>query len=551
MIQDFINKQFFSLFVFTLIFGLLLYGTIGFDFIDEICATLLFILFGYSLFKSQECLINKAFLTTIGVFLFYLCYSLCINSNTKAAIITDFIIQFKPYLALFCVYSLRPHFSTNQKKILRIICVFFWLILLILACIEIFKPHTLSNVMAHATYFAAGVIATSLCFLYTGDFSMKDRILFIIMLSIGLISGRSKFYGFFTLSVMVIIYFSNINHFKLNIKTIILLIITLILILVVSWKKVSFYFIEGITGEAETDTIARFVLYTTSIQILIDYFPFGCGFGSFATYASGLYYSHIYNQYGIENVWGISKSFYSFIADTYYPSLAQFGFVGIMLYITFWIYVFKKALIFFQHTKQAKLMIIVLLLICFFGIEGTSDSTITTHRGLFMMMMIGFKIMKILQLNKYFYQKGGAETVFFNTISTLENRGHQVIPFALKNKKNKFSEYESYFVDYPELSESNIWTKITNTPSFIYNRQAAKQLERLILDKKPDIAHIHLLFNSLSVSILPVLQKYRIPTVMTVHDYRLICPAYTLTNGKGKICELCKDRHFIHCKLNR
>ena len=227
MIQDFINKQFFSLFVFTLIFGLLLYGTIGFDFIDEICATLLFILFGYSLFKSQEWLINKAFLTTIGVFLFYLCYSLCINSNTKAAIITDFIIQFKPYLALFCVYSLRPHFSTNQKKILRIICVFFWLILLILACIEIFKPHTLSNVMAHATYFAAGVIATSLCFLYTGDFSMKDRILFIIMLSIGLISGRSKFYGFFTLSVMVIIYFSNINHFKLNIKTIILLIISL------------------------------------------------------------------------------------------------------------------------------------------------------------------------------------------------------------------------------------------------------------------------------------------------------------------------------------
>ena len=362
MIQDFINKQFFSLFVFTLIFGLLLYGTIGFDFIDEICATLLFILFGYSLFKSQEWLINKAFLTTIGVFLFYLCYSLCINSNTKAAIITDFIIQFKPYLALFCVYSLRPHFSTNQKKILRIICVFFWLILLILACIEIFKPHTLSNVMAHATYFAAGVIATSLCFLYTGDFSMKDRILFIIMLSIGLISGRSKFYGFFTLSVMVIIYFSNINHFKLNIKTIILLIIT------------------------------RFVLYTTSIQILIDYFPFGCGFGSFATYASGLYYSHIYNQYGIENVWGISKSFYSFIADTYYPSLAQFGFVGIMLYITFWIYVFKKALIFFQHTKQAKLMIIVLLLICFFGIEGTSDSTITTHRGLFMMMMIGLML---------------------------------------------------------------------------------------------------------------------------------------------------------------
>ena len=116
MIQDFINKQFFSLFVFTLIFGLLLYGTIGFDFIDEICATLLFILFGYSLFKSQEWLINKAFLTTIGVFLFYLCYSLCINSNTKAAIITDFIIQFKPYLASF--------FNKSKENTKNNLCIF-------------------------------------------------------------------------------------------------------------------------------------------------------------------------------------------------------------------------------------------------------------------------------------------------------------------------------------------------------------------------------------------------------------------------------------------
>ena len=173
MIQDFINKQFFSLFVFTLIFGLLLYGTIGFDFIDEICATLLFILFGYSLFKSQEWLINKAFLTTIGVFLFYLCYSLCINSNTKAAIITDFIIQFKPYLALFCVYSLRPHFSTNQKKILRIICVFFWLILLILACIEIFKPHTLSNVMARDLFCGRSHSYISLFSLYRRFFNER------------------------------------------------------------------------------------------------------------------------------------------------------------------------------------------------------------------------------------------------------------------------------------------------------------------------------------------------------------------------------------------
>ena len=389
MLQDFINKHFFSLFLFTLIFGLLLYGTIGFDFIDEICAALLLVLFGYALFKSPEWPINKAFLIVIGVFLFYLCYSICIDSNTKAAIITDFIIQFKPYLALFCVYSLQPNFSANQKKVLRMICIFFWCILFLLAGIEMVKPHTLEAVMGHNTYFAAGVIAVSLCYLYTSEFSTKNKIIFILMLSIGLISGRSKFYGFFALSVMAIIFSPYIQYFKLNFKTILVILITLALVMFVAWKKISFYFVEGIVGDAEEDSIARFVLYSKSILILKDYFPFGSGFGSYATYASGLYYSDIYSQYGIDNVWGISKKFYSFIADTYYPSLAQFGITGVLLYITFWIYIIKKAFHFFKKTLQAKLMIIVILLVCFFAIEGTTDSTITTHRGLFMMMLLG------------------------------------------------------------------------------------------------------------------------------------------------------------------
>lgn len=160
--------------------------------------------------------------------------------------------------------------------------------------------------------------------------------------------------------------------------------------------------------------------------------------------------------------------------------------------------------------------------------------------------------MKILQINKYFYQKGGAETVFFNTISLLKEKGHEVIPFAMKHKKNVQSEYERFFVDYPELSESGLFTKIKNIPSFLYNRHAAKQLEKLILEENPDVAHIHLMFNSLSVSILPVLKKYNIPVVMTAHDYRLVCPAYAITDGKGNVCERCfAGRSYWHCVINK
>ena len=160
--------------------------------------------------------------------------------------------------------------------------------------------------------------------------------------------------------------------------------------------------------------------------------------------------------------------------------------------------------------------------------------------------------MKILQIDKYYYIKGGAETVFFNTINLLEEKGHTAIPFCLKSTKNRQSTYEKYFVDYPELSESSTLTKIKKMPAFFYNKESARKLEELILQEKPDIAHIHLLFNGISVSILPILRKHKIPIVMTAHDHRLICPAYAFTNGKQEICEICKEnKQYWRCITNK
>ena len=133
-----------------------------------------------------------------------------------------------------------------------------------------------------------------------------------------------------------------------------------------------------------------FVLYKTSFEIIRDYFPFGSGLGSFATHASRICYSPIYTEYGINNVWGLSKSFDSFIADTYYPSLAQFGITGVLLYISFWLYAIKKAFQSFKKTGQTHLIIIVLLICGFLFIENVADATFTSNRGFFMMLLLGF-----------------------------------------------------------------------------------------------------------------------------------------------------------------
>ena len=120
--QDFIDRQFFNLTIFTLIFGVMFYDIIsflGFRFVDEICAVLLLLLFGYKVIHTKTWEFNKLFLTVLGIFMFYLIYSIVIHANTKGAILTDFVIQIKPYLAFFCVYAIHPKLTENQRKIIR------------------------------------------------------------------------------------------------------------------------------------------------------------------------------------------------------------------------------------------------------------------------------------------------------------------------------------------------------------------------------------------------------------------------------------------------
>lgn len=389
-LQEFINNTFFYYFLFALVFGLLLYGTLGFDGMDEICALLLLIFFGYVIFRTSDWYVDKSFLVTIGIFLFYLFYSLYIGSNTKKAILSDFIIQFKPYLSFFAVYYLKPAFSNNQKSVLRIICFIFWSVLLMLGILSLFRPMIIEDLMFHVAFFAACVIALSLIYYYCGGDTKKDKLIFILMLSVGLFSTRSKFYGFYMLSILLMLFSSHIKDLKINIKTISIALIILGAILLVGWQKLDLYFaISGDAEEVETGLLARMMLYTTSLEVLTDYFPFGSGFASFASYSSGVYYSPLYAKYGIDKIWGMNSSDYSYIADTYYPCLAQFGVVGILLFGGFFFFIIRKAFRIFKKTQKPKNLVISLLIIGYFLIESIADATFTGHRGLFMMMILG------------------------------------------------------------------------------------------------------------------------------------------------------------------
>lgn len=159
--------------------------------------------------------------------------------------------------------------------------------------------------------------------------------------------------------------------------------------------------------------------------------------------------------------------------------------------------------------------------------------------------------MKVLQINKYYYLKGGADAVLFNTIKLLEEHGHQVIPFCTIRNQNRYSPYSHYFVNAPEIRDiKGILGKIESIPKFFWNKGAASKLESLIIEEKPDIAHLHNIFNAHSLAILPILKKYKIPVVITLHDARFLCPS-SLFQLRGDLCKNCRSSLYLNCALHK
>ncbi|MCD7978220.1 MAG: O-antigen ligase domain-containing protein [Tannerellaceae bacterium] len=389
MTQEFINKYFYYFFIFTFIFSVLLYNVIGFKSADELCGLALLGIFIAYVFQTKNWEFDKLFFITILIFLFYTAYSFYIKSNSAFGIITDLIIQMKSYLAFFAVYQMKPTFSDSQKLLLRQICITIWILLLPIGIYGIVDFSILKTVMEHATNYAASIVCLSLIYLYCSKFTLKEKLFFLLMLSAGLASGRSKFYGFFALAASFVLYFDNINKIKINFKTVLISLITVGVVFFVARDKLQLYFVQPITGEIDRNLLARFVLYATSLEIFVDYFPFGSGLASFATHASGVYYSDIYIKYGIDSVWGLTPKAAYFVADTYYPSLAQFGVIGVILYFSFWIYLIKKSFSYFRKSRQIQLFIIAALVAGFLVIENTADASFTSNRGFFMMLFLG------------------------------------------------------------------------------------------------------------------------------------------------------------------
>ncbi len=147
--------------------------------------------------------------------------------------------------------------------------------------------------------------------------------------------------------------------------------------------------------------------------------------------------------------------------------------------------------------------------------------------------------MKILQINNHYNRVGGAEVVFSNTINIFKKNGHRVLSLCRSNEGGEQGFNDKYFIKY----SGSLLKRF-------YSHDAAGLIERIIIEEKPDIAHIHNIVGGITFSILPILKRYKIPTVASIHDFRLICPACHFIDGKNQVCQKCQGGKYFNCAIN-
>ena len=130
--------------------------------------------------------------------------------------------------------------------------------------------------------------------------------------------------------------------------------------------------------------------------------------------------------------------------------------------------------------------------------------------------------MKILQIHNEYRFKGGEETVVENERDLLVKNDCKVFQLIRKNSNeiiNFFDEIKvAWNVVYSKKSKSIVFDKIKKI--------------------NPDIVHIHNTFPLWSFSIIDACYEMKIPVVMTLHNFRLICAKGVFYRNNG-ICEIC------------
>lgn len=346
----------------------------GFSSVDEIMMGILFV---YTFMKYSNRSINRRpwreFMVCLSVIAFYTLYSLMFGVNVAGGVWLDLLQEIRPYSILFCTWILNPRFTKKQKKWMlgtMVLTLFSWIA---------YHPESIES--AHAEFPVLGQLAicTGMAWYLLTEDTKRNRYIALALVLTGMFAPKFKFMGELVCFIAFVFFVKKQLNFK-SPKTVFFAVVLVVAVLVVSWIRFDAYYVTGLDNEA----MARPMSYKTSLQILWDYFPLGPGMGSFACNGAWKFYSPLYFEYNLTNIWGLSPEMGFFICDAYYPTLAQFGIVGVFFFCWFW----KRRLVAFNQIVDMRYYRVAMITFCCLAIEQTADSSWLSGKGMGFCMLL-------------------------------------------------------------------------------------------------------------------------------------------------------------------
>ena len=345
--------------------------------VDEIMTV---ILIGYTFTKINTRYVvkrpRKEYDQFLMILTFFTIYGLLFGANIQKAVLRDLVQWIRPFSVIYCTWILNPQFTKKQKMIMlysMIATMMAWFI---------YHPEARSGGNAEFAVLGQLAMCTGMAWYLLTDPTKTNTYIATALVLSGMMAPKFKFLGEVVCFIYVIYFMQNRLKFK-SPKTAISIALMMAVVLYVTWFKFEAYYVSGFEEGAER--MARPESYKVAFgQILWDYFPFGSGMGSFGSAAAADFYSPLYYKYKMDDIWGLTPDNPMFLADAFYPVLAQIGVVGIFFFCVFWKRRFQEMnrIIDMRYYKVAWITVFCL------AIEQTADTSFLSGKGMGYCMLI-------------------------------------------------------------------------------------------------------------------------------------------------------------------
>lgn len=133
--------------------------------------------------------------------------------------------------------------------------------------------------------------------------------------------------------------------------------------------------------------------------------------------------------------------------------------------------------------------------------------------------------MKILFVHNEYGKYSGEEAVVDKMAAMLAGLGYEVAQLRMTTAG----------------ARESILGKVRGFVSGVYCPSGVRAMREILKKEKPDVVNVHNLYPFISPAALRECKKAGVPVVMTIHNFRLICPT-GLFMRDGRPCELCLQK---------